>query len=165
MRRPPGAGDAVTPLGEGIPERVPIVNSMRSWVSLCVVVLRRRRGRSRRRDRRGGRIAAAVRPDCPIFPATNVWNKRVDSLPVAANSADMIKAIGPNTGLHPDFGSYLGYGIPYNVVTSATHKVSVTLPVLRGVQPRPLPDSGHPRIEAGSDHHLLIVDKSTCTAV
>ena len=32
--------------------------------------------------------------NCPIFPATNVWNKRVDTLPVAANSDALIKAIG-----------------------------------------------------------------------
>ena len=29
--------------------------------------------------------------NCPIFPATNVWNKRVDTLPVAANSDALIK--------------------------------------------------------------------------
>ena len=33
-------------------------------------------------------------PNCEIFPSTNVWNKRVDSLPVAADSATMINAIG-----------------------------------------------------------------------
>ena len=33
-------------------------------------------------------------PKCPIFPATNAWNERVDTLPVAANSAQMIQSIG-----------------------------------------------------------------------
>src|SRR5256885_10553400 len=56
-------------------------------------------------------------PNCPIFPATNVWNEPVDTLPVAADSAAMIHAIGPNVGLHPDFGSFAGYGIPVNVAT------------------------------------------------
>ena len=55
-------------------------------------------------------------PACPVFPATNVWNKPVDTLPVAANSDTMIDAIGRNTGMHPDFGSFAGYGIPITVV-------------------------------------------------
>ena len=52
---------------------------------------------------------------CPIFPATNVWNKPVDHLPVAANSDALISSIGADETVHPDF-SYLGYGIPYTVV-------------------------------------------------
>src|SRR5204862_70930 len=33
-------------------------------------------------------------PKCTIFPADNPWNTPVDTLPVAKNSAAMIKAIG-----------------------------------------------------------------------
>src|SRR6185503_6016139 len=33
-------------------------------------------------------------PGCPVFPRTNVWNKRVDSLPVAANSHAIVTAVG-----------------------------------------------------------------------
>src|SRR6476619_8630951 len=55
-------------------------------------------------------------PKCPVFPKTNVWNKRVDALPVAANSDAMIDAIGRGDIVHPDFGSFQGYGIPINVV-------------------------------------------------
>jgi hypothetical protein len=102
-------------------------------------------------------------PNCAIFPATNVWNKRVDGLPVAANSAAMILAFGVDAGLHPDFGSYLGYGIPFNVASSATPKVPVRFQYRSESNPGPYPIPAHPRIEAGSDHHLLIVDKSTCT--
>src|SRR5436309_3912175 len=51
---------------------------------------------------------------CPMFPASNVWNRRIDGLPVASNSSTMVVAIGLNAHLHPDFGSYGGYGIPYN---------------------------------------------------
>ena len=71
--------------------------------------------------------AAAAPPmsNCPLFPSTNVWNKRVDSLPVAANSDALINAIGRPLPLHPDFGSYLGYGIPYNVVDSTTPRRTV----------------------------------------
>ena len=99
---------------------------------------------------------------CPVFPATNVWNKRVDSLPVAANSGTMINAIGAGTGLHPDFGSFLGYGIPYNVVTGKQKKVKVKLGYASQSYRGGYPIPAGPKIEAGSDRHLLIVDKTNC---
>ena len=34
--------------------------------------------------------------------------------------------MSPGTGLHPDFGSFAGYGIPYNVVSGAQSKLKVT---------------------------------------
>ena len=61
-------------------------------------------------------------PSCPIFPASNVWNLDISHLPVAANSSALIRTIGLDTGLHPDFGSYRGYGIPYNVVSRHTNR-------------------------------------------
>ena len=33
-------------------------------------------------------------PRCPVFPRSNPWNRRVDKLPVAANSATLIRSIG-----------------------------------------------------------------------
>src|SRR5437660_8751081 len=63
-------------------------------------------------------------PKCTIFPATNAWNERVDTLPVAATSAQLIQSIGLTTGLHPDFGSGLWdggpIGIPFDVVSKKT---------------------------------------------
>ena len=38
----------------------------------------------------------------------------------------MIATIGLDRGLHMDFGSYAGYGIPYQVVTRATPRSTVT---------------------------------------
>ena len=60
-------------------------------------------------------------PNCYVFPADNVWNMRVDSLPVASDSATMVASIGSGAYLHPDFSSINGgnYGIPYNVVGAA----------------------------------------------
>ena len=101
-------------------------------------------------------------PGCPIFPATNVWNKRVDALPVAANSATMIHAIGLNVGLHPDFGSYAGYGIPINVVPGSQANRRVRFRYASESNKGPYPIPAHPRIEAGSDRHLLIVDRGSC---
>jgi hypothetical protein len=101
-------------------------------------------------------------PNCPIFPSTNVWNKPVDTLPVAASSATMINAIGANVGLHPDFGSFAGYGIPINVVTrnQVTHRVRFLYKSESNHVPYPIP--AHPKIEAGSDRHMLIVNRGTC---
>lgn len=101
-------------------------------------------------------------PDCTLFPATNVWNRRVDSLPVASNSATLINTIGADSPGHPDFGEYLGYGIPYNVVDSSTprHSVAFTWPDESDPGPYPIPDD--PRIEGGSDRHILMWDVEAC---
>src|SRR2546423_12693292 len=84
----------------------------------------------------GGAPAHALRlpgaPRCSIFPATNAWNQRVDTLPVAANSAALISSIGAGTGLHADFGSGLydgsPIGIPLDVVTQKTPRSRVSFP-------------------------------------
>ncbi|HEY3764175.1 MAG TPA: hypothetical protein VGL44_03375 [Gaiellales bacterium] len=101
-------------------------------------------------------------PNCPIFPATNVWNKRVDSLPVAADSATMIQAIGLNVGLHPDFGSNPAYGIPINVVGKNQPKRRLKFLYASQSDRGPYPIPTKPRIEAGSDRHMLIVDRGNC---
>ena len=79
-------------------------------------------------------------PKCPVFPKTNVWNKRVDALPVAANSASIIANL-PNVGVHPDFGSFQGYGIPINVVAGTQKRKHVRFGYAARVRPRRLPDS------------------------
>jgi Bacterial TSP3 repeat len=101
-------------------------------------------------------------PACPIFPATNVWNVAIDDRPVASNSATMINAIGLDRGLHMDFGSYAGYGIPYNVVTSVVAKRTVTFDYDDESDHVGYPIPASPRIEGGSDRHILIVDRDAC---
>jgi hypothetical protein len=103
-----------------------------------------------------------VASGCPILPATNVWNRRVDTLPVRADSATLMTRMGLTRYLHPDFGSFAGYGIPINAVTSSTPRspVSFTWPSESDAGPYPIPAS--PRIEAGSDRHILMIDKSAC---
>jgi hypothetical protein len=104
---------------------------------------------------------------CTIFPSTNVWNKRVDSLPVASNSTTMLTAIGLSTGLHPDFSSLawnggLGYGIPYNVVGSSTPTYPVDFYYPDESDPGPYPIPSNPKIEGGGDAHLLSWDTDDC---
>ncbi len=109
-------------------------------------------------------------PNCPVFPADNPWNQRVDRLPVAKGSARIIASIGPRDPVHPDFGSglYTGepIGIPFAVVSSRTRRVPVSFQYAsesdRG--PYPLP-RGVP-IEGGygssGDRHVIVVDRSSC---
>ncbi len=107
-------------------------------------------------------VAAPPTSNCPLFPSTNVWNKRVDSLPVAKNSDALINAIGRPLPLHPDFSSYLGYGIPYNVVDSATPRKAVAFDYDDESDHVPYPIPGTAKIEAGSDRHLLMWDTEAC---
>ncbi len=100
---------------------------------------------------------------CPILPSTNVWNRRVDTLPVAANSAAMIAAIGLGASLHPDFSNGGGYGIPYNLVGAGTPRTSVTFQYADESDPGPYPIPAAPKVEGGSDRHLLMVDTDSCT--
>src|SRR5664280_476857 len=40
-------------------------------------------------------MAGPTLAGCPIFPVSNVWNTRIDLLPIDPRSADYINAIGP----------------------------------------------------------------------
>ena len=122
----------------------------------------------------GGGSAQALRlpgaPACPIFPANNPWNDRVGTLPVAANSAQMIASIGVDAGLHPDFGSGLydgrPIGIPFDVVSRSTPRSRVSFDYSDESDrvAYPIPKTVH--IEGGrassGDRHAILVDKSAC---
>jgi hypothetical protein len=114
----------------------------------------------------GAAASPSTLAGCALFPADNPWNQRVDTLPVAANSAAIINLIGANTGLHPDFGSgnWDGgpIGIPYNVVTAAQKKVRVSFDYAAESDAGPYPIPAKVKLEYGSDRHALIVDSSAC---
>jgi len=110
------------------------------------------------------RVTIPGAPKCEIFPADNVWNERVDTLPVASNSATMIASIGSGAYLHPDFSSIAGgdYGIPYNIVGSGTARKTVKFQYKAQSDRGPYPIPRKPKIEGGSDRHILIVHKDQC---
>jgi hypothetical protein len=114
------------------------------------------------------RVPAAAK--CTVFPADNAWNQRVDTLPVAANSAQLIASIGMSTGLHPDFGSgtWNGapIGIPFDVVSKKTARSRVSFEYAEESDrvKYPIPRTVH--IEGGrqsdGDRHALLLDKDAC---
>jgi hypothetical protein len=114
--------------------------------------------------------AIAGAPDCSVAPADSVWRTPIASLPVAANSAKLIAAIGAHAPLHPDFGAGLWdggpIGIPYNVVSNAQRKVHVSFLYADESDKVGYPIPAHPRIEGGAgstgDRHVLLVNRQTC---
>ncbi len=112
----------------------------------------------------GARLPGAL--NCPVFPATNPWNQRVDSLPVAANSKTIVNAIGATGHLHPDFGSGLWdgspIGIPITVVGNTTPRSTVSFDYADESDTGPYPIPASVKIEGGSDAHAILVDADAC---
>lgn len=106
--------------------------------------------------------------NCPIFPANNYWNARVDSLPIHPKSDLWVDNIGRGESLHMDFGSGTWdggpIGIPYNLLSGSTvnrYTLDFYYPDESDAGPYPIPDN--PQIEYGSDHHILVLETDTCT--
>eukprot|EP01035_Chromulina_nebulosa_P055527 gene55527-76080_t len=103
------------------------------------------------------------------FSDDSEWNMRVDFAPLARNSAAIIKAIAPETGLHADFGSGLWdgkpIGIPYVVVPEGQplRKFIETLWPDEGDNgPFPIPDNAP--VEGGGDHHVIVIQRAPSAA-
>jgi len=104
---------------------------------------------------------------CTLFPSSNVWNERVDDLPVASSSGAMIASMGLGAALHPDFSSLAwnggkGYGIPFNKVNLSTPTYHVTFDYDDESDAGPYPIPSSPKIEGGSDAHLILWDTQGC---
>jgi len=100
---------------------------------------------------------------CPVFPADNVWNTPITTLPVDQDSATWLASLdAASTSLHPDYGPSgtpsEPYGIPYEIVPAGTVFTHVTFlyasESYRGLYPL----SAATAIESGSDRHALMVD-------
>ena len=104
---------------------------------------------------------------CPLFPSDNVWNRRIDDLPVDPKSATYMASIGLDAALHPDFSSTdwndgVGYGIPFNKVTSSTQTSNVDFRWDDESDAGPYPIPANPRIENAGDRHILLWDTEGC---
>lgn len=100
--------------------------------------------------------------DCEVFPADNVWNTRIDDLPVHEMSDAWLRSTdADDTLLHPDFGPP-NYGLPYETVRRRHAKVPIDFLYDDESDPGPYPFNANTSIEGGSDRHALIVERGTC---
>ena len=107
---------------------------------------------------------------CDIFPADNIWNTRVDSLPQDANSSAYIATIGRAAVVHADFGSGLWegkpIGIPYVTVYGSQPKVAVSFEYADESDAGPYPIPTAAPVEGGpngtGDRHVLVLDQDAC---
>jgi hypothetical protein len=107
---------------------------------------------------------------CPVLPANNIWNTRVDQLPVDSNSDNYIARIGANDPLHPDFGSGTiqgqPFGIPFITVGGTQPPVPIRFYYANESDPGPYPIPPNVPIEGGrfstGDRHILIIDVDNC---
>ncbi len=115
---------------------------------------------------------AAALP-CSLFPADNIWNTRVDNLPLDPNSAAYISTIGADDSLHPDFGSGVWppgsnspIGIPFVDAPGSQPQVPVSFLYDEESDDGPYPIPPNPPIEGGpdgdGDRHILVLDRDNC---
>jgi hypothetical protein len=115
-------------------------------------------------------IGAAVLAGCPVFPADNHWNLRVDRLPVHPRSDAIVRSIGATDNMHADFGSgrYEGapIGIPYVAVRGSQRRVPVSFDYADESDGGRYPIPPRVPIEGGrgsdGDRHVIVVDRSRC---
>lgn len=102
---------------------------------------------------------------CPLFPADSFWHADVSGLAVHARSDDWRTTIGATRGLRADFGAGLWeggpIGIPFTRVGAGQAPVPVTFDYGES-DPGPYPVPADAPVEHGSDHHVIVVDDSTC---
>jgi len=115
-------------------------------------------------------MAGQTLSGCPVFPQNNIWNARVDSLPVHPNSTNYVNRIGAANHAHADFGSGLWdggpIGIPFVVVPGTQPKVPISFQYAGDSDAGPYPIPPNPPIEGGNqstgDRHVLVLDKDNC---
>jgi hypothetical protein len=108
--------------------------------------------------------------ECALFPADNIWNAPIDTLPVHVRSDDYITTIGTNGGLHSDFGSGTWYGapigIPFVEVGDSQPMMAVSFDFADESDPGPYPIPPDAPIEGGNDgtgdRHVLVLDDDNC---
>lgn len=107
---------------------------------------------------------------CPVFPADNIWNTRIDQLPVHPSSSAWVTTIGSSSVLHPDFGAAMWnggpIGIPFVTVPGTQTKYPATFLYQSESDPGPYAVPLNAPIEGGSsstgDRHATSVDTGNC---
>ena len=111
---------------------------------------------------------------CPILPADNIWNRRIDDMPVHANSAAYVSTIGAARTLHADFGSGVWppgsnspIGIPFVEVGGDQPDVPINYTAYGNESdPGPWPIPANAPVEGGpaatGDRHVLVLDRDAC---
>ncbi|HEY0068790.1 MAG TPA: S-layer homology domain-containing protein, partial [Chloroflexia bacterium] len=108
---------------------------------------------------------------CPIFPADNIWNRRVDTLPLHPMSNAYIASIGLESNVHADFGSGLWdggpIGIPFVKVPAGQPMVNINFTNYGDESdPGPYPVPTSAPVEGGpdddGDRHVLVLQDGTC---
>jgi hypothetical protein len=111
-------------------------------------------------------VTAAAIAGCPLFGPSFTTNQRVDHMPVAANSAAIVRSIGLDDHVHADFGSGLWegspIGIPVTVVNRHTKRSKVRFDYADESDHVRYPIPSKVKIEGGGDRHALLVDRSKC---
>ncbi len=112
-------------------------------------------------------------PSCPMFPADNVWNTDISTLPVNSHSAAWMASMDSSgTNIHPDFGPSFGaqpvpYGMPYTVVNNSHSTTSLGFQYASESDPGPYPFDANTPIEGGQnasgDRHAIMINQDTCT--
>jgi hypothetical protein len=101
---------------------------------------------------------------CPVFPASDAWNRDVSRAPVDPRSDEYMRSIG-GVRLHPDFGSgrHGDYGIPITIASSRTPALGVRFTDYGDESDKgPYPIPAGARVEGGSDRHVLVVQRGRC---
>ena len=118
-------------------------------------------------------LASAQTPtigNCAVLPADNIWNTRIDQLPVHPSSSTWVSTIGASSPLHPDFGSglYNGgpIGIPYVTVPGTQTKYPATFTYQSESDTGPYAIPLNAPIEGGrsstGDRHVDSIDTDNC---
>lgn len=113
---------------------------------------------------------APVVGNCKVFPADNIWNTPVDTLPVSGNSSTYVNAIGPTAPVHADFGAgtWNGgpIGIPFVKVPGTQTKYPASFLYASESDAGPYAIPLNAPIEGGSnstgDRHAIAVDVDNC---
>jgi hypothetical protein len=107
---------------------------------------------------------------CPVFPADNIWNTRIDQLPVHPSSSTWVATIGASGGMHADFGAGLWdggpIGIPFVTVPGTQTKYTASFTYQSESDPGPYAVPLNAPIEGGSastgDRHAIAIDTDNC---